>query len=355
MLDWQEKDVRVRMETTFPAEDIITLTVNTKKPQELDLKIRVPYWATQGAEVTINGKKQNLKSTPESYLTLSRKWEDGDTIAVRLPMNLHLRPARDKKDLITIMYGPVVLAGELGSKGMPNDVSSNQKAHSGAMDPPVPVFLVDANKDPSSWLKRVPGETLRFKTVGAGQPNDVTLIPLADLHHQRYTVYWQFLTGDAWKEKQAVQEAEQRRLKVIEKATIDLVTPGTKLEKSHNQKGESSYSGNAFGGQWRDARGGGWFSYDMKVLPDQPVFARVRYWGGDSNNRIFDILVDDRKIATQELNAPKPGQFMDVTYEIPSDLTKGKQRVTVKFQAHPGAMAGGIFGCRIMTLNLTDK
>jgi hypothetical protein len=93
----------------------------------------------------------------------------------------------------------------------------------------------------------------------------------------------------------------------------------------------------------------------MKVLPDQPVFARVRYWGGDSNNRIFDILVDDRKIATQELNAPKPGQFMSVTYEIPSDLTKGKQRVIVKFQAHPGAMAGGIFGCRIMTLNLTDK
>jgi hypothetical protein len=93
----------------------------------------------------------------------------------------------------------------------------------------------------------------------------------------------------------------------------------------------------------------------MKVLPDQPVFARVRYWGGDSKTRIFDLLVDDRKIATQELNASKPGQFMDVDYEIPSDLTKGKQRVTVKFQAHPGSIAGGIFACRIMTLNLTDK
>ncbi len=354
-LDWQEKDVRIRMETKYPAEEMINLTVNTKKSQDFDLKVRVPYWATQGAEVTINGKKQGVESSPESYLTLSRQWKDGDKIAIRLPMNLHLRPARDKKDLIAIMYGPVVLAGELGSEGMPNDVSSNQKAHSGAKDPPVPVFLVETNKALSSWLKRVPGEALRFKTVGAGKPNDVTLIPLADLHHQRYTVYWQFLTGKAWKEKQALQEAEQRRIKVIEEATIDLVTPGTKLEKSHNQMGESSYSGNAFGGQWRDARGGGWFSYDMKVLPDQPVYARVRYWGGDSNNRKFDILVDDRKIATQELNAPKPGQFMDVTYEVPPDLTKGKQSVTVKFQAHPGAMAGGIFGCRIMTSNLTEK
>ena len=198
-LDWQEKGVRVRMETKFPSEDLITLTVNTKKSQKLDLKIRVPYWATEGAKVTINGKKQNVKSTPESYLTLSRQWKDGDKIAVRLPMSLHLRPARDKEDLVTIMYGPVVLAGELGSEGMPNDVSSNQKAHSAAQDPPVPVLLVEPSKDPSAWLERVPGETLRFKTVGAGKPNDVTLIPLSDLHHQRYTVYWETMAPGDWK------------------------------------------------------------------------------------------------------------------------------------------------------------
>jgi DUF1680 family protein len=197
-LDWQEKDLRIRMDTKFPADETINLIVNTKNSQTLDLKVRVPYWAIQGAEVTINGETQNIKSTPESYLTLSRQWKDGDKIAVRLPMSLHLRPARDKEDLITIMYGPVVLAGELGTRGMPNDISSSQAAHSGAMDPPVPVLLVDAGKDPSSWVKRVPGETLRFKTVGAGKPKDVTLIPLADLHHQRYTVYWETMAHGDW-------------------------------------------------------------------------------------------------------------------------------------------------------------
>ena len=205
LLDWQEKDVRVRMETKFPADETITLTINTKKSQELDLKVRVPYWATQGAEVTINGEKQNVKSTPESYLTLSREWKDGDKIAVRLPMSLHLRPARDKKNLTTIMYGPVVLAGELGTKGMPSDVSPSQAAHSGEMDPPVPVLLIDADNDLSSWVKRVPGETLRFKTVGVGKPNDVTLIPLADLHHQRYTVYWETMAPGDWKPAPSLQ------------------------------------------------------------------------------------------------------------------------------------------------------
>jgi hypothetical protein len=208
LLDWQEKDLRVRMETKFPADETVNLTINTGKSQEFDLKVRVPYWATSGAEVTINGEKQNVKSTPESYLTLSRQWKDGDKIAVRLPMSLHLRPARDKENLITIMYGPVVLAGEFGTQGMPNDVSPSQSAHSGAMDPPVPVLLVDADKDPSSWVKRVPGETLRFKTVGAGKPNDVTLIPLADLHHQRYTVYWETMAPGDWQPAPSLKPEE---------------------------------------------------------------------------------------------------------------------------------------------------
>jgi DUF1680 family protein len=217
LLDWQEKDLRVRMETKFPVDDTITLTINTKTSQELDLNIRVPYWATQGAEVTINGEKQNVKSTPESYLTLSRQWKDGDKIAVRLPMSLHLRTARDKKNLTTIMYGPIVLAGELGTKGMPSDVSSSQSAHSGASDPPVPVLLIDAKKDLSSWLKRVPGDTLRFKTVGVGKPNDVTLIPLADLHHQRYTVYWETMAPGDWKPAPSLQP---------EKIAASNLTPG---------------------------------------------------------------------------------------------------------------------------------
>ena len=86
----------------------------------------------------------------------------------------------------------------------------------------------------------------------------------------------------------------------------------------------------------------------MKVLPDRPVCLTVTYWGGDSGNRAFDILIDGRKLATQKLNAPKPGSFTDVTYAVLADLTKGKEKVTVKFQAHPGSMAGGVFGCRIV-------
>ena len=85
---------------------------------------------------------------------------------------------------------------------------------------------------------------------------------------------------------------------------MDLVTPDKKLEGAHNQQGRRTKSGAGFRRRWRDATAGGWFSYDMKVLPDQPVCVMVTYWGGDTDNRTFDILIDGQKVATQKLDRP---------------------------------------------------
>ena len=94
------------------------------------------------------------------------------------------------------MYGPLVLAGELGREGMPDDdCCSGNTSHAGNMAPPVPVLVVDS-EDPSTWIKRVEGEPLKFRTSGVGKPTDVSLIPLANLHHQRYTVYWKTMSTE---------------------------------------------------------------------------------------------------------------------------------------------------------------
>ncbi len=345
-LDWKEKGLTVRQETGFPRQDTTTIRLSVRQPRELTIRIRVPYWARDGAEIWINGNREQVTAKPQSYLALSRTWKDGDTIKVRLPMNLHLHRARDDQHLGVVMFGPLVLAGELGRQGMPDNLlCGHNKQYSGNPVPTVPV-LVTESADPGEWVRRSEDGDLKFRTHGVGKPVDVSLIPLHQVHHQRYTVYWKLLTRTEWDEEKATREGEARRLAELKAATVDLVTPGTKLEGAHNQQGKTTYSGAAFGRNWRDARGGGWFSYDMKVLPDQPIWLTVTYWGGDSNNRVFDILIDDRKIATQKLEAPKPGQFMDITYEVPAELTRGKQKATVRFQAHPGAMAGGIFGCR---------
>jgi hypothetical protein len=58
--------------------------------------------------------------------------------------------------------------------------------------------------------------------------------------------------------------------------------------------------------------------------------------------------VDGTKIASQKLQNDHPGKFWDATYPIPVELTKGKNKVTVKLQAQPGNLAGGLFFSRVL-------
>ena len=67
------------------------------------------------------------------------------------------------------------------------------------------------------------------------------------------------------------------------------------------------------------------------------------YWGSDTG-RTFDILAEGTKIATQTVNVNFPGDFFDVEYKIPRELTRGKKTVTVRYQASPEGAAGGLYG-----------
>ena len=159
-LNWQAKGVTIRQETEFPNKDITTITALRSRSRSCRQGPR-SVLGNATPQVTVNGEKQTVEAKPQSYLTLSRTWKDGDTIKVQFPMGLRLQPARDDKSRVVVMYGPLVLAGELGREGMPDsDCTGNNVAHPGDKTPPVPV-LVDASADPFAWLKRDPRETLR--------------------------------------------------------------------------------------------------------------------------------------------------------------------------------------------------
>ena len=100
------------------------------------------------------------------------------------------------------------------------------------------------------------------------------------------------------------------------------------------------------GRKWRHAPDGGWFSWEMRVLPDQPQQLQVTYWGSDQD-REFDVLVDGRKIATQKLDRNRPDEFFDEVYPLAADLLQGKEKITVRFQGQDRSTAGGVFGCRV--------
>jgi hypothetical protein len=178
----------------------------------------------------------------------------------------------------------------------------------------------------------------------------VTLEPLYKVHGDRhYVVYWDLFSESKWQARQAEYAAELARLKELENRTVDLVNPGEEQnERDHKVAAEKSGTGNFSNRGWRDADDGGWFRYVVRVLPGRPQELSVTYWGSDAGRRVFDILVDGKKLATERLENNHPDKFYDQTYALPGELTQGKNQVTVTFQAHPRQIAGGIFGLRVL-------
>ena len=119
-------------------------------------------------------------------------------------------------------------------------------------------------------------------------------------------------------------------------------------EFEHNMIGAFSSRGTYQNTPVRDAVNGGFVRYTMKVDPVHPMILRCKYWGNDNGSRRFDVIVNDKIIATQRLEFNDPGRFFYEEYDIPADLTRGKSEVTVVFQAYPGQKAGGFYGCQML-------
>jgi hypothetical protein len=350
-LSWPEQGVSLRQETKFPESDTTVLKIKSDKPVKFSLKIRHPAWAVDGLAVSVNGKKQKIESAPGSYFTLQREWRDGDTVKIQLPMKLHTEFLPGVSNEIALLYGPIVLAGELGTNGMPVPFARNQTDFSALPAPAAPVFVCDAGKL-LDHVKPLSGKPLAFRTHDIGRPQDVTLIPFYQLHRQRYSVYWKLLSETEWQAQAAELAAAEARRIADEARTVDIVRPGEQQsEIDHQVQGEKSDPLEALGRKLRHAYDGGWFSYEMKVDAAATNELVCTWWGDESGERNFDILVDGVKIASQKLLHNQPGMFWDATYPIPAELTQGKARVTVKLQAQPGNFAGGLFYSRVLRVS----
>lgn len=331
-LDWRAKGLRLRQETAFPASGKVSFTVKAGSPAPLTLKLRQPAWCQQPPTVRLNGKRLKLSAT-EGYLAINRTWQDGDRVELELPLTLRTEAMPDNPKRVAVFYGPVLLAGDLGPAGK---------------DAPVPVLLTE-NQPVAKWVKPVKGQPLTFRTKSVGRPADVTLTPFYAFHGRRHAVYWDVFTQSEWQAREAALRVEEARLKALAARTTDLLAIGEmQPERDHHVQGENTAAGDALGRKFRHATEGGWFAFDLAVSPDQPVDLVLTYWGSDSNNRVFDILADGTKLATQTLDRNQPGKFFDVTYPLPSELTQGKRKVTIRIQAQPGKWAGGVFGVRML-------
>jgi uncharacterized protein len=327
-------EIRVSQQTDFPASDKTSLKIGVSQPTEFKLVLRVPWWATRGSSVSLNGSAWSggTPAKPGTWLTMSRTWQDGDSVELTMPMSLTVQPINDEPNLAAIMYGPLVLAGlvepDVLQPGCPAPVLTGDMQH------------------PENWLKPVPGKPLTFRTTG--QPVDLTFVPIHQVVEESYGLYWRFAPPGS----PMLTEYEQNLAKFRDRqrCTVDAVIAGDATsEKAHDLQGQKTDSGQHPAGSWRHALAGGFFSYRLKVDPRQENVLAVTYWGSDSGGRTFDILVNDTRIATQTLNNNAPDRLFILEYPIPRELTNDQNATVVRFQpAEAAQFAGGVFGVTVL-------
>src|SRR5690606_13069763 len=114
---WPERGLVLTQQARFPESERVRLSVQAAKPVRLALRLRIPYWAS-GATVAVNGRAIAGPHHPASYTVVDRTWRTGDRVELRLPMALHAAPMPDDPSLLAVLYGPLVLAGRLGTAGI---------------------------------------------------------------------------------------------------------------------------------------------------------------------------------------------------------------------------------------------
>jgi uncharacterized protein len=359
-LNWQSLGLKLRQETRFPDEPRTRLTFSCERPLDLAVHLRRPAWATAGFAVRLNGRALAVDSRPGSYVVLRRTWRHGDTVEVSMPFTLHTEGFRDNPRRFAFLNGPLVLCAQIDMN------RETRRAH-----PPDDFAVIGLPGQPGQSIPAVvtaPGRRLAalrpvrgkpstftgssrvFRVLSGGQGKTLTFAPFYKMYGDRhYVVYWDAYTPDQWRGREAEYRAAKARERALNARTVDAVQPGNQgSERAHDFRGERTGAGELDGHHWRHALDGGWFSYQVKVLPGEPQELCMTYWGSDSGGRVFDVLVNGRKLTTITLDNNRPGVFYNATCPLPADLIRGRAHVTVRLQAHPGRTAGGLFGLRVL-------
>ena len=350
----------VRQETAFPDESRTRLVLRLDKPATFALRLRHPAWlAGDTLPVRVNGQPVSASSIPSSYATLTREWRDGDTVEIDLPMRTTVEALPDGSAWNAIFHGPILLASPAGTERLDGlRAGEGRRAHvpEGPLTPidQMPVLLAASPAEVPARVAPDPaGGPFAFRLTGIADPapaEGLPLIPFFRLHDARYQMYWEVATPAAHAATREARASAERAKLALEASTLDLVRVGEQQpEVDHRFSGEDTTTGEHQGRRWRHGR---WFRYELAVRDASAATLVVTYWGGD-RDRHFDISAGGTLLAVEHLDAARPGAFFEKRYPLTPELlaaarAKSDGRVEVRFAAHQGSLAGGVYEVRLV-------
>ena len=187
-LDWRDAGMILQQEGDITRGESVRFKIIKAGTQNARLNFRIPSWISQPAKVTLNGKVLDQAAKACSYVTIARAWNVGDVVALTLPAALRLEKAKDDPSMVSLFFGPVLLAGELGRDNIAKDFG-DKDAFLKIPAASVP-DIATASANPAEWLTPIKGVSPAFRAHDVGPANGVVFRPLYEVHHERYSVYW---------------------------------------------------------------------------------------------------------------------------------------------------------------------
>ncbi len=357
-LHWRERGALLRQETRFPEEARSVLRLQLERPQRFALDLRHPHWLDGPLAVKVNGRHWPLSSTPASYARIERRWEDGDTVEVELPMRTRVEGLPDDSDWVAVMHGPLMLAARTGTEDLDGLVADAGRGSHIAPGPYQPLdgapMLVGERDALAAGIVPVPGASLVFDASTLVRPEgfrSLRLEPLHRAHDARYMAYWRTTTPAQYPAVVAAIETAERERQALDARTLDQVQPGEQQpEVDHGYRGRDSATGSFLGRHWRDA--GNRFSYRLSarrpVADGTPLSLQLVLFGGEWQAGM-DVKVEGRTLATVMMDGKGTDDFLVHEFAVPPELAAAaRDGVRVEFVARDGRRTPRLFGLRLL-------
>ncbi len=322
-LDLPDGDFAIDLDTRYPDEGLVRLSVTRAPAAEREIAVRLPAWCAAPV-VKVNGAPMG-RAGGDGYARLKRRWKAGDRVELVLPMRLRAEPTPDDPNLVAFLSGPLVLAADLGPAERPFERAA-------------PALLGD---DPPPALLRKAGPAPHTYVADLAQGGTATFSPFYAQYDRRTAVYAPVFTQARWAaEGQGFLAAERARIDAVAR-TVDAVYLGE--QQPEVDHGVTAGNGEII--QWNGRSGrklgpGGWLEMTLNRRPGR-MSLQLIHWGQDAG-QTAKAFVDGVPVGLFETPAEKREGFFAVDLPLPP----GAGPVRVRLEA--GETGIVIYEARVM-------
>lgn len=140
-VQWHAGRVPVKLVQTtgYPLAESVELRVEIPSPAEFSIHVRVPGWLAAEPGLMLNGKSLDVPVRRRTFASVRRRWKNGDTLTLRLPLGFRTEPVDDRHPTTAaLLRGPLLYVAtnppaNLAASSLPLPKGLQEVAHSEAV------------------------------------------------------------------------------------------------------------------------------------------------------------------------------------------------------------------------------